>query len=142
MFFGRPERVTGLATLGESGVDEIAGFVLAYGGGRMAVLSSALRVQTAQEALLCGTTGAIRLHTPWWYTSALTLSRPDEADQVERLPYLGNGYAHEAQEVMRCLRAGLVESPLMPLDESVQIVETMDTLRAQWGLRYPFEPQA
>ena len=55
------------------------------------------------------------------------------------LPCEGNGYAHEALEVIRCLREGLVESPIMPLDESVAILETMDELRRQWGLRYPGE---
>jgi predicted dehydrogenase len=55
------------------------------------------------------------------------------------LPCLGNGYAHEAEEVMRCLRAGLVESPIMPLDETVAILETMDELRQQWGVKFPGE---
>jgi len=35
---------------------------------------------------------------------------------------------------------GLLESPVMPLDETISIMETMDTLRAQWGVRYPMEP--
>ena len=55
------------------------------------------------------------------------------------LPCLGNGYAHEAAEVMRCLREGLVESPIMPLDESVAILEVMDELRGQWGVKFPGE---
>ncbi len=55
------------------------------------------------------------------------------------VPYLGNGYPHQALEVMRCLREGLAESPIMPLDESVAIAETMDELRRQWGLRFPGE---
>jgi hypothetical protein len=40
---------------------------------------------------------------------------------------------------MRCLRAGQLESPLMPLDESLSIMRTLDTLRQQGGLRYPEE---
>lgn len=51
----------------------------------------------------------------------------------------GNGYNYEAAEVMRCLDAGLAESPLMPLDETAHIMETLDTLRASWGLTYPAE---
>lgn len=45
----------------------------------------------------------------------------------------GNGYQHEAVEVMRCMRAGHTESPCMPLDESVAILETLDRLRSRWG---------
>lgn len=56
-----------------------------------------------------------------------------------KLPLQGNGYTYEAAEVTRCLRTGELESPIMPLDESLQIMETMDRVRASWGLRYPAE---
>jgi hypothetical protein len=51
----------------------------------------------------------------------------------------GQGYQFEAEEVMRCLRAGHLESPLMPLDESLAISRTMDDLRRSWGVRFPGE---
>lgn len=47
-----------------------------------------------------------------------------------RVPYAGNGYGHEAEEVGRCLAAGLTESPRMPLDETVAILRTLDLIRA------------
>jgi hypothetical protein len=40
---------------------------------------------------------------------------------------------------MECIGEGWTESAVMPLDESLEIVRTMDALRAEWGLRYPFE---
>jgi predicted dehydrogenase len=45
----------------------------------------------------------------------------------------GNGYAHEALEVMRSFEEGRKESPIMPLDESVAIMQTIDLIRAQWN---------
>ena len=45
----------------------------------------------------------------------------------------GQGYQFEAAEAMRCLRAGELESPLMPLDESVAILESVDALRRSWN---------
>jgi len=54
-------------------------------------------------------------------------------------PLEGNGYNYEAAEVMRCLREGALESPVMPLDETLAIMRTMDAIRAQWGLTYPME---
>ncbi|MEZ4681186.1 MAG: Gfo/Idh/MocA family oxidoreductase [Caldilineaceae bacterium] len=56
-----------------------------------------------------------------------------------RLPSSGNGYQYEAMEVMECLRRGLIESPIMPLDQTLQVMETLDAIRAQWQLRYPQE---
>jgi len=40
---------------------------------------------------------------------------------------------------MRCLRDGRTESEVMPLDETVTIMETLDAIRAQWPLKYPME---
>lgn len=49
--------------------------------------------------------------------------------QAMRYAYTGNGYYHEAAEVGRCLQAGLIESPVMPLDETIVIMETLDAIR-------------
>jgi len=54
-------------------------------------------------------------------------------------PWRGNRYVSQVEEVHRCLRAGLTESPVMPLDESVALVGWMDAMRAQFGLRYSGE---
>lgn len=57
----------------------------------------------------------------------------------QQLPVVGNGYQYEAQEVMDCLRRGATESSIMPLAQTVQVLETLDAIRAQWPLRYPQE---
>jgi hypothetical protein len=128
-----------MAHLGETSVDEQSAIILGYDGGQMATLSTAIRTDTPIEAVLMGTKGRIRIHSPWYYGTALTLSVADHEDVVMRLPYKGNGYTHEAIEVMRCLRRGKLESDTMRLDETLSIMGTMDAIRAQWGLRYPME---
>jgi predicted dehydrogenase len=65
------------------------------------------------------------------------LARRSEVDIFE--PVEGNGYHHEAAEVARCLRAGDLESPRMPLDETIAIIETLGRLREQWSLRQSSE---
>jgi hypothetical protein len=54
-------------------------------------------------------------------------------------PYEGDGLQFEIRHVHDCLRQGLTESPWMPLDETLAIMRALDTLRAQWGVRYPSE---
>jgi hypothetical protein len=54
-------------------------------------------------------------------------------------PFAGNGYQFEAAEVMMALRAGKVESDVMPLDETLSIMGTLDAIRAQWGMEYPMD---
>lgn len=140
MIFGRPSQITGLAHLGKSGVDEQNALILAYEQGQMALLSSAVSTTTPQEAVIMGTRGRIKITAPWWQPASMIVWSEDRiAGEEIELPFGGNGYQFEAAEVIRCLREGLLESPLMPLDETLSIMETMDTIRAQWGLKYPVE---
>jgi predicted dehydrogenase len=139
MVFGTPARIASMAHLGQTGVDEQAAVILGYDGGQLAVLTAAIRTNTPQEALLLGTEGQIRIHSPWWRPTTLTLSIQGQEDEVMHFPFEGNGYNYEAAEVMRCLRAGRSESHVLPLDETMAIMRTMDQIRAQWDLRYPME---
>lgn len=139
MLFGAPKEIRSLAHLGQTGVDEQAAMILGYEGGRMALMSTAVRVSTPQEAFLLGSQGQIKIHYQWWYLTHMTISKPGQEDQEIHLPYEGNGYNYEAAEVLDCLNAGKLESDVMLLDETVSIMRTMDTLREQWGLRYPME---
>ncbi len=139
MIFGMPKRVVSHAQLGKTGVDEEAAIILAHAQGQLAVLSTAIRLETAQEAIIMGTTGRIRIHSPWWRPAAMTISRESRSDELMEFPFAGNGYQFEAAEVMNCLRAGKLESPVMPLDETLSIMRTLDAIRAQWGLSYPMD---
>ncbi|MBO9326561.1 MAG: Gfo/Idh/MocA family oxidoreductase [Roseiflexus sp.] len=136
---GEPERLATLADLGSTGVDEQAAMILGYSGGRIAVLWSAICTETPHETTIMGTRGMIRIHPQWWRATTLTVHRSGQGDEAIHLPFNGNGYQFEALEAMRCLRAGFSESPVMPLDETLGIMRTMDAIRAQWGLKYPME---
>jgi hypothetical protein len=59
------------------------------------------------------------------------------AEPVEiREELIGTGLAHEALEVVRCLRNGETESPLVPLDDTVALMRQMDRIRELVGVRY------
>jgi predicted dehydrogenase len=73
-------------------------------------------------------------------SALLTLTRSRHARRV-REPYAGNGYHYEALEVMRCVRAGKIESAVIPLAESVSVMETLDRIRAQWAATRRPEPE-
>ena len=138
MLFGRPTGVTGLAHIGETGVDEQAGMVFLYDSGRLAVLSTGIRTSTPQEAVILGTDGQIKVHAPWWKPSTMTVTAGGKTEEIA-MPFEGNGFNYEAEEVALCLGAGKTESNILPLDETQQIMRTLDTLRSQWGLKYPME---
>ncbi len=142
MILGPPVRAAGLSHLGETGVDEQAAVVLEHEAGRLSNLTMGIRTATPQEATVLGTEGYLKIHTPWWRPTTMTLSRPGREDETIEAPVTGNGFNYEAAEVMRCLHEGRTESDVMPLDETISVMRAMDDLRAAWDLRYPSEEDA
>jgi predicted dehydrogenase len=139
MMFGTPVQISSAADVGATGVDEQVGIVCRYERGQLAILSAATRTDTPHEAVIAGTGGHIRVHHAWWAPTSLTLERTDQPPEAITPPIVGNGYNYEAAEAMRCIRAGATESPVMPLDETLSIMRTLDAIRAQIGVRYPDE---
>jgi len=143
MIFGTPTRIAGMAHLGDMGVDEQAAIILGFPGGELAVLHTAIRTRTPQEAIIMGTDGHVRIHSAWWHPTRMTVTgfgkKEAASPEVVELPYEGNGYHYEATEVMQCLHAGKRESNVIPLDETLAIMRTLDEIRTQWGLKYPME---
>jgi predicted dehydrogenase len=136
--FGAPSDIKGAARLGATGVDEEAAMVLTHSEGRMSLLATALTANTPCEIHVTGTTGSIYVPKRGWTSQTLTVTRNGQ-DEVIACPFEGNGFQFEAIEVQRCIREGLSESPVMPLDETLRIMQTMDALRSQWGQKYPME---
>jgi predicted dehydrogenase len=139
MVFGTPSDIASQATMGETGVDEQNAIVLRHPGGQLAVLSSAIRTVTPHEATIMGTEGVLRIGQDWHKPNRVGVTRSGQGEEIVSLPIEGNGYNYEAIGVMDCLRAGKRESAVMPLDETLAIVRTLDAIRAPWGLRYPGE---
>ncbi len=132
------------ALLGPTGVDVHTVFNLRHAGGRFSQGMCSLRATTACRASVLGTEGRIDVSPPFYAAQQLRIARgtrPWEETPVEvvNLPWRGSRYVAQVEEVHRCLRAGLAESPVMPLDETVALVGWMDAMRAQFGLRYPGE---
>lgn len=139
MIFGPPDGIASRAQFGKTKVDEQEGIVFTYRGGQMAVLSATFQATTAQEAHIVGTKGRLRIHKQWWHPRSMTLSIPGKPDRLIEPAYRGIGYTYEAAEVMKCLEAGQTECAIMPLDETLSIMKTLDAIRAGWGLKYPME---
>lgn len=136
-----PERVQSMAKLTEAGVDEKAQMQLAFPGGSYADLFCSIRVPTRGEAILYGDKGQIVLPGPFWGGSQACLRSGDETEEFDEGAG-GNGFIYQAEEVRRCLESGRQESDIMPLEETIRLMELMDSLRDSWGLRYPREKEA
>ncbi len=49
------------------------------------------------------------------------------------------GYEYQFLACKDALANGLTESPYMPLDETLYVMQLMDGLRKEWGVRYPMD---
>jgi predicted dehydrogenase len=132
---GPPQEVTGLATFGETGLCTQACHVLKHAGGALSTLVSSRVTVDLKEAFIFGTQGKIEIHDPWYKPTAMTVTiagRPPERIECPLGAFIG--YEYEALAVMDCIAAGQTECAVMPLDESLAILQTMDAIRAQWRL--------
>lgn len=133
-FLGTPDRVAASGTLFPNGADAGASIALAYDDGRGATLTTSLMAPTACRAVLLGTRGSIELGPQFHHPDRLVVRRTDESEETIQAPALGRGYSHEILHVGECLDAGLTESPLMPLEDTLDVQWVMQETLEQLGL--------
>lgn len=128
------------AVLGGEDVDVQLAATLDFGGGRSSQFHCGWYGHGDNSFRIVGERGHIVVHGGgFWQSTAATLAPADEPPQTVEAPFRINGFEYEIEEAMRCVRAGLTESPRLPPAESLAVVELMDAMRARIGVRYPFE---
>ena len=131
MVLGTPSRIVSMSDPAFTGVDAQTSMVFGYDSGAQAVLTCTLRAKTPTRAAIAGTGARIEVEGDFYAPATVTLI-PRKGDPVRvESAHEGRGLRHQADEVARRLAAGDVESPLMPLDETISLMETMDTVLAR-----------
>ncbi len=135
LFLGEPSHVAASATLSESGIDLNVGIVQSYASGAVAALTASMTGHSPRNATIATDRGLLELPSGFHHPTSATWTS-DAGTETLHEPLIGTGLAHEALEVVRCLRNGELESPLVPLDETVALMRQMDAVRRQIGVRY------
>lgn len=133
---GFPAGLTASGHLNKDGVDVQNAIALEYPEGAAAQLTSSLQAAGPGTATISGTTGWIRTGSPLYNPRMLEIAGLDGSVRVEEFPEETEGFIHELRETARCIRTGLQESPLMPWNDTVQVMQLLDQARAQLGLHY------
>jgi predicted dehydrogenase len=132
MVLGPPRAILALSDPAFTGVDAQTSMLFGYDSGAQAVLTCTLRAKSPTRAAIVGTEARIEVEGNFYAPAAVTLiPRDGTAPTRVAPPHEGRGLRHQADEVARRLAAGDRESPLMPLEETIAIMETMDTVLAQ-----------
>jgi len=137
-WLGAPREVQTLGRLGATGVDTFASLNSQHEGG-IAQLFCGLDLHGKGDALLMATGGHVTIHEPWWNPSCATIryagGRVIELDE----PFQGGGLNYETAHFCELIRAGQVESPVMPHSKSLQMIAMADAARAALGVKFAGE---
>ena len=136
LFLGRPDVQQVLGTLSPTGSDAIVALQWGYASGAVAQLRCATTAWTPGRATIAGSTGSISAE-PWFLNPERLVVTTSEGES--RVEGGGTAYGPQIEEVERCVRQELLESPLAPHADTVAVLELIDQARAELGVRYPSE---
>lgn len=140
MYFGTDiVRTVSNCHLGPTGMDMLECISLSFADGRMANLQAGTLCLNDRQGIISGTEGYIRvdnINCP----ETIEVYRNYELVERHTKPIdMVNGYEYQVFECRRCIEEGLLESPMMPHEETLGIMKQMDALRKEWGVAYPMD---
>ena len=128
-FVGIPEKVENVSVHWASpGVDEPETVTLRYPWG-LATLTASIGVRLAARTVIMGNKGQLRMLRPH-FGSDFVVRHPDGTEDYWKDDKTENGFVYEAEEVMRCVKAGLLESPTVPHELTLRCAKLFDQLNA------------
>jgi len=133
-----PVSIKAVGFIGETGIDESISTSLDYGDGHLSQFACTFLTRPSMKVEIFGTKGEIAI-LPVYNSSERTSLTLNGREKLVHLPHRINGFEYQIEEAQRCIRAGKLESPLMPLSDTVDILRVLDEVRKQIGVSYPFE---
>jgi len=139
MVLGVPEKITASAAFTEEGVDGQTSVIFDYSSGAQAILTANMISKTPCRAVINGALGRIEIDSVFYNPAPLRVVLNDGS--VTQFPntYEGHGLREEAVEFAHIVQTGKLESPLMTLTETYEIMHSLDEIRRLIKLRFPFE---
>ena len=142
MVFGtRIENITSTCIKTDTGVDAQNSITLTFKDGKIAVLHSTMLSMTDRQGIISGEKGHIiveNINNPQRIT---VVTEDYQTVAVYNCPPQITGYEYQVYASMEALKNGWLESPFMPHAETLRIMRLMDSLRKEWGVRYPSDEQ-
>lgn len=125
--------------LGPTGMDMMESISLSFADGRMANLQAGCLTLNDRQGIISGTEGYIRVDNVNCPELIEVWRNYELVERIEKPKEMVNGYEYQVLECKRCMEQGLLESPMMPHEETLSIMRQMDTLRKEWGVKYPMD---
>ncbi|WP_317167656.1 Gfo/Idh/MocA family oxidoreductase [Flagellimonas sp. HSM57] len=137
LLLGKPDNIHAFSNFHTNGTELQTSMIFQYPAAQ-AVLYSGLTSRSKMEAEISGSKGSIYIHPRWHEANGFSLEKDGSTDDCI-LPMEGNGFVHEIREVHHCLKTGKLESELWTHQNSLDLSELLDNVRAITGIKFPFE---
>jgi predicted dehydrogenase len=135
---GMPLEVQSTARFRATGADAQVATIFRHAGDAMSLILSASDAAGPNVATVIGTEGRIDIDAVWYSPTAFRVyDNKRKIVEEFKSTVLGRGMQYEAAEAERLIRTGTLASEILPPSDTVGIMRTLDTVRAQIGLRYP-----
>ena len=139
MILGNPSHITSKAVMTEKGVDAQTSMIFSYDSGAQAVLTTTMIEQTPCRAVVAGLHGWLEIDRTFYNPAAMRIVLNDGTVTEYPNTYAGHGLREQAEAFKQLVRSGKLESDILTWADTVDIMKSLDTVRAQIGLKYPFE---
>ena len=137
LILGMPDDIKAHSNFHKNGTEIQTSMIFQYSNAQ-AMLYSGLTSDSKMEAKISGNLGEVIIPPRWHEADGYTLIKQKQIKNIE-LPRSGNGFVHEILEVHDCLRNNRLESSLWTHQNSLDLVELMDSVRSKAGIKFPFE---
>ena len=139
MILGNPISITSSAVMTDKGVDAQTSMIFNYGNGAQAVLTTTMIEQTPCRAVVAGLDGWLEIDRTFYNPASMRVILNDGTVTEYPSAYTGHGLREQAEAFKQIVQSGEVESKILTWKDTVDIMKSMDTVRGQIGLKYPFE---
>lgn len=140
MFVDSPVKsVVSSVVLSPEGVDWCNSVTLTFENGCMALLHSNMRSQTHNEGILYGRKGRIEVQGTNNISAITVYDSEGNVEESLEIPAQITGYEYEVAACVEAIKQGKIECEQMPHSETLKLMELLDTVRAQWGMKFPCE---
>ena len=139
MILGNPAKITASAVLTDKGVDAQTSMIFDYTDGAQAILTTTMIEQTPCRAVVAGVNGWLEIDRTFYNPTSMRVVLFDGSVTQYPHTYTGHGLREQAEAFKKLVHSGKTQSEILTWKDTVDIMGTLDAVRSQIGLRYPFE---
>jgi predicted dehydrogenase len=139
MVLGNPTKITSSGVLTDKGVDAQTSMIFDYADGAQAILNTTMIEQTPCRAVVAGVNGWLEIDRTFYNPTSMRVIMLDGSVTEYPNNYAGHGLREQAEAFKKLVQSGQTQSDILNWKDTVDIMQTLDAVRSQIGLRYPFE---